>query len=158
MKTQNTILLFHISGGGGNNRKLSFHSETRIDKIPAFHNLFGDEDEQGNEIMRNGSGRIIMNAEELDLAKQTGEGTIDIDGYYDTWYALNIKDLSEAEFRSLDIDYQEKYLNEVNLIPISVLERINEENYCDMYNDYNGSENQLQEIIDCYIEEEEEEE
>lgn len=153
MKKEKIILLFHISHGGGNNKKLSYHGKKDIVKCDAFSNQFIKYDKDSWSVLLTCDGKELMSDEEYQKATTTGIGRLEIDGDYNTWYTEYFNKISENEFKALDVDTQKEYLNIVNEIPLDILNKINEKSYSDMYHNHNDNEHDLQIIIDWYVNE-----
>lgn len=88
---ENSIITFRIYGGGGNRRQVCIMDERPISDYTS--DLFSPCDEEGNEIEGEytdecGNGVGLTTAE-----ARTGIGRIDIDGDYDTYYAIRVKDV-----------------------------------------------------------------
>lgn len=102
------IAMFHISGGGGNRRKLEFVEFKPIDECYDWDNLFYTEtDEEGNEIpeeeweLISESGRVLMDADKLKSALATGIGRLEFDSDHDTTYTTYAEDLDEDELDAM---------------------------------------------------------
>ena len=133
-KTNKELLLFHIYGGGGNNRKIKFYSRGGITNCPEWDSiLFTQEDEEGNATLTDCNGNELMDAEEYNKAITTGAGRLEIDGDYDTWYSTPLEELDEEEFFVLDEDVKREYLNVVQGLPMDKLEDKDEDELDDIY-------------------------
>ncbi|MDR1553358.1 MAG: hypothetical protein LBS69_07850 [Prevotellaceae bacterium] len=104
-KKEKMIAMFWIHGGGGNRRRVDFCGFKAIDECDDWtnHTYIKDEDEDGNPIpeeeqeLTNCRGNVLMDAEDLKTALETGIGTLDFDSDYDTTYTTYVSDLSEEE-------------------------------------------------------------
>ena len=127
------LLLFHIHGGGGNNRKIDFYSMGGITDCPKWDDLFTQEDEEGVITLTDCNGNELMDAEEYQDAIITGVGRLELDGDYDTWYATPLEELDEKEFLCLDEDVKREYLHVVQGLPMDKLEELDEEELNDIF-------------------------
>lgn len=134
------IMMFHIGRGGTFNSQghLSFKGSERIDECYDWSEQFiHDTDESGKLlpeeewILLDSNGNEIMDSKELRIALNTGIGTLNIDGDYDTTYTTYLKDVSEEEYLLLDEDWERAYLIVVNNIPEEKLDNILEDEYID---------------------------
>jgi hypothetical protein len=110
---KNELLLFHIHGGGGNNKRIEFYSMGGITDCPEWNDLFTQEDEEGVITLTDCNGNELMDAEEYNKAITTGVGRLEIDGDYNTWYTCPLDELNDEEFYALDEDVKEIYLKEI---------------------------------------------
>lgn len=134
MKNYNKeLVLFHIHGGGGNNRKIEFYSKGGITDCPEWYDLFTQEDEEGVITLTDCKGYELMDAEEYNLAITTGVGRLEIDGEYNTWYATPLEELDEEEFHALDDDVKREYLVFVQELPMDKLEDKDDEELDDIF-------------------------
>lgn len=132
--SEDTVLMYHIGRGGRFNNQgyLSFVDCKKITECNGFdvNTYLYDRDEKGKyckPYLTDGSGNILMNAEEYDEAMTTGIGTLDFDGEYDTTYTTYLKDVSEEEFELLNEDLKRSYLvmtNGANEEEVSELEEL----------------------------------
>ena len=132
-KNHKELVLFHIHGGGGNNRKIEFYSMGGITNCPEWDDLFIQEDEEGNTILTDCDGNELMDAEEYNLAITTGVGRLEIDTDYNTWYSTPLEELDDDEFYALDEDVKREYLNVVKGLPMDKLEDKDEEELDDIF-------------------------
>ena len=132
-KNHKELVLFHIHGGGGNNRKIEFYSMGGITNCPEWDDLFIQEDEEGNTILTDCDGNELMDAEEYNLAITTGVGRLEIDTDYNTWYSTPLEELDDDEFYALDEDVKREYLNVVQGLPMDKLEDKDEEELDDIF-------------------------
>lgn len=134
-----TVLMFHIKGGGGNNRQLEFVGDKKITDCYDWdaNTFLHDEDEEGNALpedqhyLHDCSGHELMDAEELKKALETGIGCLDFDGDYDTTYTEYLEDISENEYWKLDEDWKRIYQIVINNIPEDKLDGILEDDDLD---------------------------
>jgi hypothetical protein len=106
---EKTIAMFHISGGGGNSRKVTFQGFKKITDCYDWdmHCFLKNEDEEGNLLPEDewtivgDSGNEIMDAEEYNVAMTEGIGTLNFDEDYDTTYSKYLDDISEDELRTI---------------------------------------------------------
>jgi hypothetical protein len=98
MEAKKTIVMFHISGGGGNARKLEcIDVDKSIVDCASWNDLFiGLDDKQG---LYNCDGNEVLSLDELRHAQSTGIGRLEIDGDYDTTYTTYAEAMSENELR-----------------------------------------------------------
>jgi hypothetical protein len=133
--SEKEVLMFHISGGGGNRRTLSFEGPHKItDCYDWDYNTFiHDKDDDDNDLpqeehyLHDSSGHELMDSEDLYEAIETGIGRLDFDGDYDTRYTEYLNELSEEEYLTLDQQWQRIYQIVVNKIPEDELDKILEE-------------------------------
>lgn len=116
--SKNDLLLFRITGGGGNNMKLTCEGMDKITDCIDWGRLFPKEnglfDSSGNE---------LMSKKEWETALRTGEGRLEIDGYYNTYYTEKLGDISLKEFKVMDSYYQKIYLSVVKDIDSYLIDR-----------------------------------
>lgn len=134
MKNYNKeLVLFHIHGGGGNNKRIEFYSMGGITDCPEWNDLFTQEDEEGVITLTDCEGYELMDAEEYIIAITTGVGRLELDGDYNTWYSTPLEELDEEEFHALDEDVKREYLNVVQELPMDKLEDKDEEELDDIF-------------------------
>ena len=121
-KDNKELVLFHIHGGGGNNKKTEFYSRGGITTCPEWDNLFTQEDEEGVITLTDCDGNELMDAEEYNFAITTGIGRLEIDGDYNTWYSIPLEGFYDDEFFALDEDVKREYLNVAKGLPMDKLE------------------------------------
>ena len=116
--SKNDLLLFHITGGGGNNKKLTCEGIDKITDCVVWGYLF--QEENG---LFDSSGNKLMSKKELETALRTGEGRLEIDGYYNTYYTEKLGNISLEEFKAMDFYYQKIYLSVVKDIDTYLIDR-----------------------------------
>lgn len=139
-----TLMMYHISGGGGNNQKLEFVGSKKItDCYDWGSNTFlRDEDCDGNKLpedewnLHDVNGHELMDAKELQEALNTGVGRLEFGMDYNTTYTTYLEDLDEDEYLALNNDWKEIYLTVVVGIPEEELPEIVEENGISTLFDY----------------------
>ena len=132
-KNEKNLLLFHIYGGGGNNRTIEFYSMGGITDCPEWDDLFVQEDEEGNSVLTDCDGNELLDSEEYKDAITTGAGRLELDGEYNTWYTCPLRDIEEDEFLCLDEDVKREYLNVVQGLPMDKLEDKDNEELNDIF-------------------------
>ena len=135
MKNYNKeLVLFHIHGGGGNNKIIEFYSMGGITDCPEWYDLFTQEDEEGGVIsLTDCDGNEVMDSNEYNLAITTGVGRLELDTDYNTWYSTPIEELDDEEFYALDEDVKREYLHVVQELPMDKLEDKDEEDLNDIF-------------------------
>lgn len=134
---ENTLVMFHVGRGGEFNNPgyLTFEDfDKRIDDSYEWSELLvQDTDEDDNLLpeeewtLTNDNGYIIMEADELKEALETGLGTLDIDEDYNTIYTTYLKDLTEREYAALDNDHKKLYLVIVHGLNEDKLDKIDDD-------------------------------
>lgn len=109
-KTNKTIAMFHISGGGGNQKKLSFVGFKPISKCADFETELFLRDEKGkcvDDVAGRNPNKLHWtdsSGHDVGLTYEeylSGIGTINIDGDYNTTYTLYAADLNEDELYAM---------------------------------------------------------
>ncbi len=94
--TDNTIVAFHVSGGGGNRRQLECLGEHMIGDF-IDDDLWAPVDEDGNEIegeyMDNNGNPVGLTTAMV----RSGLGIINLDGDYDTYYTKRLGDIKYTD-------------------------------------------------------------
>ncbi len=92
-----TIVKFHIGRGGrfNNAGHLSFEGVSRIDEGSSYDQLFLSHDE--TYFINDAGNEVGLTVEEA----ESGIGTIDQDGAYDTTYTKHLEDVNYKEFQAI---------------------------------------------------------
>lgn len=94
MPTPETIVAFHITGGGGNRRHVKFNGEDNIFDIARSFDCVPTDADDPNAHWEDSMG------EELSLTNaeaDSGVGVLELDGDYDTWYTKKLKDVYRSD-------------------------------------------------------------
>lgn len=100
MPTPDTIVAFHITGGGGNRRHVKFDGEGNIYDIAlSFNCVPTDADDPKAHWEDSAGNELSLTNEEA----ESGIGVLELDGDYDTWYTKRLKDVyRDEEYDAID--------------------------------------------------------